>query len=112
MMSTPPYNPTQSMQPKPEGATTILVLGILGLCCGILGIVAWIQGNSYMAKCRAMGVQPEGTAVAGRILGIITTVLMIIGIIAQVVLLLVGGGAAVMNAPQPGVPPGGMLILF
>lgn len=73
---------------KPEGATLIFILGILGVfLCGILGIIAWVQGNDYLARCRAAGVEPDGLAVAGRILGIIATVLLIIG--AAVTLLLV-----------------------
>jgi len=64
---------------KPEGAVAIFVLGLLSLLiCAPLGIAAWLMGNSYLSKCRAMSVQPEGLAVAGRILGIIGTCLMIL----------------------------------
>ncbi len=67
------------MANKPEGGTAVFVLGLLGLLlCPILGIVAWVMGNTYMGKCRAMSVAPEGIAVAGRILGIISTVLIAI----------------------------------
>lgn len=63
----------------PEGASTILVLGILGLVvCQILGIVAWVQGNTYMKRCKEMGVEPEGSAVAGRICGMIASILLIV----------------------------------
>ena len=71
-----------SMQPKPEGAVVVFVLGLLGLLvCAPLGIAAWVMGNSYMSKCRAMSAEPEGLAVAGRILGIIATCLMILGVV-------------------------------
>jgi len=74
------------MEQKPEGATTVFVLGLIGLLvCQILGIVAWILGNNYLKKCRQMNVQPEGMAVAGRILGIIATVFWILWIIALVI---------------------------
>ena len=64
------------MANKPEGGTVVFVLGLLGLLlCQILGIFAWVMGNTYMGKCREMGVAPEGIAVAGRILGIISTLL-------------------------------------
>ena len=70
------------MANKPEGGTAVFVLGLLGLLlCQILGIFAWVMGNTYMGKCREMGVAPEGIAVAGRILGIISTVLIAIGIL-------------------------------
>lgn len=65
--------------PKPEGATTVFVLGLLGIVlCGIIGIFAWTQGNDYLARCRAAGVEPDGLAVAGRIMGIIGTVLVLV----------------------------------
>jgi len=68
-----------STQPKPEGAVAVFVLGLLGLLvCAPCGIAAWIMGNSYVAKCRAAGVEPEGLGVAGRILGMIATCLMVV----------------------------------
>ena len=80
------------MANKPEGGTVVFVLGLLGLLmCQVLGIVAWVLGNSYMDKCRAMNVEPEGIAVAGRILGIISTVLFGLGIILTILSLLVFG---------------------
>ena len=46
------------MRPKPEGATTVFVLGLLGLLlCQILGIIAWVQGN---CKGRTESVAPGG----------------------------------------------------
>lgn len=84
----------------PEGATTILVMGILGLVlCAPLGIAAWIQGNSYMQQCRMRGLDPEGTATAGRICGIIASVLMIISILLFV-LAFVGMLALGTNMPR------------
>jgi hypothetical protein len=54
-----------SMTPKPEGATTVFVLGLLSLIiCAPLGIAAWIQGNNYLGRCRSMNVEPDGLAVA------------------------------------------------
>ncbi len=68
-----------SMGPKPEGATMVFVLGLLGLItCQPLGIAAWIMGNSYLAQCRAMGVEPDGLAVAGRIMGMVACILLIL----------------------------------
>lgn len=65
-------------------ATTVLVLGILSLVlCQILGPIAWVMGNKELAGIDA-GLRPprnRGTAQAGRILGIISTVLLIIGIV-------------------------------
>lgn len=71
----------------PDG-TTVLVLGILGLVvCGLLAPVAWAKGNS--AK-REIDAQPhvmwtnQGAVNAGRICGIIGTVLLVIGVAIMV----------------------------
>ena len=67
-------------------ATTILVLGILALVlCQILGPFAWVMGNKELAAIDAGRRAPEnrGTAQAGRILGIISTVLIIVGFAAM-----------------------------
>ena len=64
-------------------ATTILVLGILGLVlCQVLGPFAWVMGNKELEGIDAGRRAPEnrGTAQAGRILGIISTVLLIVGV--------------------------------
>jgi len=60
----------------------VFIWGLLGiLLCGIFGPVAWIQGNTYLRTCAAMGVQPSGLGVAGRILGIASTVLTVLTIL-------------------------------
>jgi hypothetical protein len=89
-MSMEPMGP---MQPKPEGASTVFVLGLLGLLLGCfpLGIVAWIYGNSYMNQCRAMGVEPEGLAAAGRIMGIIATVILILSLVMGIAVFVLMG---------------------
>ena len=57
-------------------ATTILVLGILGfVLCFICGIFAWSKGNAYLQSCRIRRIQPSNAAVAGRILGMVATIL-------------------------------------
>jgi hypothetical protein len=64
--------------PAPDPAP-VLVLGILGLVvCGVFGAFALTQGNAYLARCRALRIEPSGAAVAGRILGIISCVIMAI----------------------------------
>ena len=73
-----------SRYPEASQATTILVLGILGIVvCGVLGPFAWSMGNKELAAIDAGRRPPEnrGTANAGRILGIIGTVLLGLGIL-------------------------------
>ena len=67
---------------KPHRATLILVLGILGLViCGPLGIAAWIMGNGDLKEMDAGAMDPSGrsTTNAGRICGMIATILLVVG---------------------------------
>ena len=84
---------TDQYYPEDSQATTILVLGILSLVvCQILGPIAWVMGNTEIAGIDAGRRPPQnrGTAQAGRILGIISTVLMIIGVVLLFVFLIIG----------------------
>jgi uncharacterized membrane protein YjgN (DUF898 family) len=77
--------------PENSQATTILVLGILSIViCGFLGPVAWSMGNTELAAIDAGRRSPEGrgTANAGRILGIIATVLLVIGVVVFIFVLI------------------------
>lgn len=90
-MSTPPQFPSQSgSYPEASQATTVLVLGILGIViCGILAPFAWVMGNRELEAIDSGRRPPDnrGTANAGRILGIIGTVLLGIGIIVGLLFL-------------------------
>lgn len=92
-MSQPPQFPSESgAYPESSQATTVLVLGIIGIVlCQILGPIAWVMGNNELAAIDAGRRAPEnrGTANAGRILGIIGTVLLALTIIA-IIFLFVG----------------------
>lgn len=84
---------TDQYYPEDSQATTVLVLGILSLVvCQILGPIAWVMGNTEIAGIDAGRRPPQnrGTAQAGRILGIISTVLMIIGVVFLFVFLIIG----------------------
>lgn len=87
----PPGPPPGQYAPmmKPHRGGSILALGIIGLvCCGICGIIAWVMGNSDLAEMDAGIMDPSGRGLtkAGRIMGIISVVLSIIGIIATVLI--------------------------
>ena len=76
--------PLQSPYPEQSQATTILILGILSIvCCGLLGIAAWIMGNNELKGIDEGRRPPEnrGTANAGRICGIIGVALTALGLI-------------------------------
>jgi hypothetical protein len=78
-----------AVREHPAG-TTVLVLGILSLViCGLLGPIAWVKGNN--AK-REMDSQPgvqwsnRGSITAGRICGMIASILLIVGVVVFVLL--------------------------
>lgn len=86
--------------PARGGATTALILGILGLiCCQLFAPVAWYLGDKELKAIRAGQGPPEseGMAKAAMIIGIIGTCLL--GFIVLWVVLFGGLGmlAAIMG---------------
>jgi len=86
-----PYQSPSTVKPvryqKPHRGGTILTLGILGIvCCGPLGIAAWVMGSSDLKEIRAGRMDPSGRGLtqAGMVVGIIATVLLIISALFQV----------------------------
>jgi hypothetical protein len=80
----------------PQG-TTILVLGILSLVvCGLLGPFAWSMGNSAQREIdqNPMAYTNRGSVVAGRICGIVATVLLIITAVFVVIAVIAAAGAS------------------
>ena len=68
---------------QPHRGTMILVFGILGLViCMPLGIVAWVMGSGDLKKMDAGLMDPEGRGItqAGKIIGMVATILAIVGI--------------------------------
>jgi hypothetical protein len=75
-----PLNPAAAANPESD-AWMPLVLGIIGLLlCQFLSPVAWAMGSSYEKKCRREGRSPSGAGTAGRILGIIGTVILFLAL--------------------------------
>ena len=70
-----------AMYPVPARGGTILVYGILSLVvCGILGPIAWSMGNEELRRIERGEVDPStrGNVTAGRICGMIASILMIV----------------------------------
>ncbi len=91
----PPPPPSWGVGPGSSGGTqdhpngtTILVLGILGLaCCGLLGPIAWIMGNTAMREIDSSpgSYSNRGTVNAGRICGIVATAFLILTVLIYVI---------------------------
>ncbi|HUF95710.1 MAG TPA: DUF4190 domain-containing protein [Acidimicrobiia bacterium] len=93
--------PQASAYPEESQATTILVLGILSFVCSCfpLGIAAWVLGNRELQAIDAGMRNPanRGTANAGRIIGIVATVLGLIGFVIVIFVLFFGLSLGVMD---------------
>jgi hypothetical protein len=81
---------------KPHRATTVLLLGILSLVvCAPLGFAAWVMGNNDLREMDNGLMDPSGrdSTSAGRICGIIGSVLCILAVIAAIVMFVFVGVA-------------------
>jgi hypothetical protein len=87
------YSPPGGYQVPPQHprATLALVLGILSLLvCGVLGPFAWSIGSTAVKEIDAAPGTWSGreTANAGRIIGIVATVLLVLSVVLFVVVVL------------------------
>lgn len=86
------------MLPKHQSATTAMVLGIIAVAGGILCYLpilaapfAWVMGGRAVKEIDASGgtLGGRGEATAGRVLGIIGTVLLVLGILAVIAVVII-----------------------
>lgn len=78
---------------QPHRGTAILVLGILGLVvCVICGIIAWVMGNTDLREMQEGRMDPSGMGLtrAGRICGMIATILAIVGVCIWLAIVIMG----------------------
>ncbi|HEX5400050.1 MAG TPA: DUF4190 domain-containing protein [Verrucomicrobiae bacterium] len=91
---------------KPHRGTLILVLGILSLVvCAPLGIAAWVMGSGDLKEIDGGMMDPSGRGLtqAGKICGMIATILMILVVLIWILIavgLLGAGAAALHSAPH------------
>jgi hypothetical protein len=94
----------------PHRGGLILAFGILGLVVPIpiFGPLAWIMGNNDMGEIREGRMDPEGETLTnvGRILGMVSTILLLVGLLSSCgvfgcgfLLAALGAGKARQNVP-------------
>ena len=78
---------------RPHRGGLILALGILGLvCCFICGIVAWVMGSNDLKEMAAGRMDPSGQGLTqgGKICGMISVILQIVGFVIWFLLMSLG----------------------
>ncbi len=97
----------------PHRGGMILAFGLISIITGIFifGIIAWIMGNNDLAEIRAGRMDPEGEGMtqAGKIIGMISTIMTFSGVLLccgfyGCIFLLAGFGAAAGGGPGPRPP--------
>lgn len=89
------------------GSTVLPFVGCLGLPALGCGIAAWVMANGDLAKMRSGLMDPSGLSMTktGKVCGIITVALTIIGIL--VVVIAVALGISILGAAAAGAAAGG-----
>jgi len=85
------YGAPSQTHPK---ATTSMILGIVGIvCCSFAAPFAWMMGKKTVTEIDASGgrLDGRGQAQAGYILGIVGTVLLILGVLFFILAAVTGG---------------------
>jgi hypothetical protein len=96
-----PIGPAESQTPPqqplmPHRGGLILALGILGIvCCFICGIIAWVMGNGDLKEIDAGRMDPSGRGLtqAGKICGMVSVILQIVGFVIWLLMMTVFGMA-------------------
>lgn len=92
--------PTTAPSLKPHRGGVILALGILGIvCCFICGIIAWVMGSNDLKEMDAGIKDPSGRGLtqAGKICGIISVILQIVGLVIWLLMMVLGGASAALS---------------
>lgn len=97
------YGGGQGPYTEQVNGTTVLVLGILGVTlCGCCAPFAWIMGNKALSAIDAGRANPaeRGNANIGRILGMVGTGLIVLGLLFYMLV-----GAAMLSQRVPSQVP-------
>jgi len=84
----------------PHRGGLILALGIVSLvACQLLGVAPWIMGKADLQEMDEGRMDPSGRGLteAGKVLGIVSLALMVIGVVIGVAVLVFGIGIAAVS---------------
>ena len=86
----PDVTSEQPTYPEPSQAVTVFVLGLLSLVLGFLAPFAWYMGNQELKAMDAGRRDPKdrSLAVAGRVLGMVLTILFIAFVVIAILFVL------------------------
>jgi hypothetical protein len=75
-----------------DGGLPALLVSLAGyMFCGLLCPIGWYLGSRHEAECRRRGVEVSGTAKAGKVIGIIGTIFLLLSVVFFVLCAAVGG---------------------
>ena len=78
----PAAAPVPARPTSTDDGMPVLIVGLIGiLLCQLAAPAAWIMGSSYEARCRARGEAPSGPGHAGKVVGIVGTVMLGLGLV-------------------------------
>lgn len=74
--------PAPSSPSADTGGVGVLIVALVAwlFFCWLPAPIAWVMGSMYESDCRARGVEPSGAGKAGKILGLIGTLLLVLSI--------------------------------
>ena len=85
----------QMGNPFDSRGTNVMIIGILSfVICQLLGPVAWIMGRNLKRDAEMANYPEPGTGKAGRILGMVGTILMVVAIVFFVVIFIAGASSS------------------
>jgi len=79
----PPVRPAPPPAPAQvgDGGVASLIVSLVGyMFCGLLCPIGWLLASNYEAACRRQGVEPAGAGKAGKIIGIIGTIFLLLAV--------------------------------
>lgn len=84
-----------------DQSTTWLIVGLAGFWLGfgfITGPLAWVKGSRLRANYRSMGLPPSGTATGAWIVGIVSTAMFAMALLAILGFFVLFAGAVAAGA--------------